>query len=206
MEVRTAKKMDCVLDDLKARTRELHERVERRLDLPARLESVWEFAEILKAFWGFYGPLEAKLAEVLNSRSVALDFGARRKAELIAADLRRLDVAVETLPLCDDLPEIGSAAAALGCMYVLEGATLGGQIIRRLLEEKLSIAPDSGGSFFSAYGDRVGAMWKEYRGAVSEYAHAHPNEREAILAAAMETFTKLDRWLEERLPRITRDS
>ena len=87
-----------------------------------------------------------------------------------------------------------------GCMYVLEGATLGGQIIRRLLKEKLSITSANGGAFFSAYGDRVRVMWNEFREALSQFAISHPDESEAIVASASETFAKFDHWLRQRLP------
>jgi heme oxygenase len=38
---------------------------------------------------------------------------------------------LERLPMCAQLPVIDSSAACLGVLYVLEGATLGGQILRR---------------------------------------------------------------------------
>ena len=49
---------------------------------------------------------------------------------------------------------------AVGCLYVLEGSTLGGQIILRRAAERLGIDADTGAGFFHGYGAQTGAMWR----------------------------------------------
>jgi heme oxygenase len=51
---------------------------------------------------------------------------------------------------------------AVGCLYVLEGATLGGQFISRHLAT-LGIGPANGGLFFHGYGAKTGEMWKSFQ-------------------------------------------
>jgi heme oxygenase len=191
--------MDSILELLKSRTQELHQRLEQRLDLATRLASARDYAQVLAAFYGFYAPVEAELGKMAAWQPNSLDFEARRKTALIAADLACFQMQASELPQCEDLPVIDSPAAALGVMYVLEGATLGGQIIKRLLQEKLAITSANGGSFFTAYGDQVRQMWNEVREALSAYATDHPEEREAIVASASATFAKFDAWLSQRL-------
>ena len=54
----------------------------------------------------------------------------------------------------------------MGCLYVLEGATLGGVVIRRHPEQKLRLGPDNGAAFFHAYGPDTGRRWREFCGAL----------------------------------------
>ena len=49
----------------------------------------------------------------------------------------------------DDLPDLQGVQEALGCLYVVEGSTLGGQVIARHLRQTLGVDPRCGGSFFA---------------------------------------------------------
>jgi heme oxygenase len=54
---------------------------------------------------------------------------------------------VGALPQYHDLPDIEDWPRMLGCLYVLEGATLGGQIISRHLQRTLHIDAINGAAF-----------------------------------------------------------
>ena len=183
---------------LRHETAPLHERVERTLDLPARLTSLSAYTALLTRFHGFYAPLEDRLAGVGGSEAAGLDFAARRKAHLLRDDLLALGhspEAVGALPSCPSLPAVGSLAEAFGCLYVLEGSTLGGQFIRREAAARLGLGPGTGCSFFTGYGDRTGAMWKAFGTALTAYTDAHPEAQDTVVNAAAETFTRLDDWV-----------
>ena len=57
---------------------------------------------------------------------------------------------------CRPVPE------GLGALYVIEGATLGGQVITRYIQSALKIDATNGGRFFAAYGDRTGLLWRDF--------------------------------------------
>ena len=186
-----------ILQLLRSGTAALHERVERTVDIPGHLGSLSNYTVMLARFHGFYAPLEDLLAGVGDYESVLIDIAARRKAHLIRDDLRTLGYtpeAVAVLPACPILPTVARLAEALGCLYVLEGSTLGGQFIRREVAARLGLTPDRGCAFFAGYGERTGAMWKAFGAAVTAHADAHPEDRDVIVAAAVETFTRLDEW------------
>ena len=85
---------------------------------------------------------------------------------------------------------------ALGCLYVLEGATLGGQIISRQLEERLAIDAGHGGRFFASYGAAVGEMWQAFGEIL--VAHARGLEcGDAIVASGCATFDAFGRWFQQ---------
>lgn len=186
-----------ILGLLRERTRHLHEQIERTVDVPARLRSADSYSALLARFHGFYAPLEDRIA-ALGPEAGGLALAPRRKAHLLRADLAALgltDAQLRALPRCPDVPAVADAAEALGCLYVTEGATLGGQFVRRQAEAAIGVTPGRGCSFFASYGERVGGMWKEFCRAVEDHERAAPGSGERIAGAAVGTFAALDRWL-----------
>jgi heme oxygenase len=151
----------------------------------------------LERFYGLYRPLEARL-DRLPFADVGLLLAARHKVPMLEADLVRLGTDPGSLPLCTELPSAGTLAEGFGVLYVLEGSTLGGQVIRRHLDCTLGVGPDNGGAFFVSYGVRVGEMWSTFQLALSAFAAAHPEARGALIGAARGTFDAARIWLPER--------
>ena len=89
------------------------------------------------------------------------------------------------------LPEISGHAAALGAMYVIEGSTLGGQIICNMLKKQLKI--EDGLSFFSGYGEQTIPMWKRFQ-AVLDLPGSQQGDK--IIEAANDTFGKFEVWFD----------
>ena len=183
-----------VLHFLKERTAPQHESLECRVDLANRLRDPGAYAGLLGCFHGFYAPLEDALGRVAGFEAVGIDFGARRKTPWLAADLAALGRRPGEFPLCESTPAVDSLGRALGCLYVLEGATLGGKVVTKMVASRLGLTPGRGCAFFASYGDRVGAMWGEFRSALADYTTA-PAREEEILSAAAETFDALGHWL-----------
>jgi hypothetical protein len=57
---------------------------------------------------------------------------------------------------------VQTMAAAIGVQYVLEGSSLGGQILSRQLKNALGFTSHHGGCFFAGYGDETSARWKNF--------------------------------------------
>ena len=182
--------MSDILFRLRRETRDEHDAIERQLGLADATLSLERYRWRLQQFWGFYSPLEGKLAARGDDGAAWAD---RRKSAWLAADLRALGVSVDTLPRCSELPDLPGRAARLGCSYVIEGATLGGQIISRHVAERLGLSIDSGARFFHGYGERTGRMWKAFTGTVRDFAAAH-GEEDAIVGSAIDTFRALRAW------------
>ena len=109
-----------------------------------------------------------------------IDFAQRQRAHLLRADLQALgmkDSTVASLPRCQELPKIDDCFDGLGCLYVLEGSTLGGKLIARELERRFGLDQQSGAAFFNSYGADVGSMWMEFCLAVRTYV-GDPKQRE----------------------------
>ncbi|NDJ59535.1 MAG: biliverdin-producing heme oxygenase [Chloroflexi bacterium] len=192
--------MTTVLARLKAETRPQHDHLETNPFSVAIMNQTItraQYRTMLARFYGFYAPLEPML-DHFDLSAVGIDFADRRKSHLLAADLRSLEMSLQglmALPHCRELPQIGTLPRALGVLYVLEGATLGGQVISRQLKARHNLTPECGVAFFNSYGDQVGPRWKQFTGAVSAYSTAHPEHDDQLVAAAAQTFDCFANWL-----------
>ena len=83
-------------------------------------------------------------------------------------------------------------AEAFGCLYVLEGSTLGGRVISRHVQSRLG--SDVPRAFLDAYGSRTGERWQAFRAALA----GAPRNRDVdarIIAGARATFEAFTAWL-----------
>jgi len=188
-----------MLTALRSATREHHLRVERAVDLPARLRSLTNYRELLERFLGYYGPLEQRLLAVASTQTLPIELQPRLKTALLQQDLLVLGRTAEqigALPVCRDLPQVADVAGAMGCLYVLEGSTLGGQFIRKAVDRQLGLGPDNGCKFFAGYGADTGAQWSAFCSSLADYGDRHPGAEGQVIAAAAETFARLESWIE----------
>lgn len=180
---------------VKDSTKTLHEEVEQLL-LPRLMEirDRDDYAVVLKMFYGFFYPLETKLPLYISETDL-LDFSERRKTSSVLLDLQAIDHSIEHLSLCSSLPQIQSKAQAFGVLYVLEGSTLGGKMIAKMLRKNnASAVPDDALHFFSGYGEDTGNKWKTFLQALNN--QAQPAD---VITAANETFLHLKHWMQHTL-------
>jgi len=184
---------------LKQETHDHHTRLENTVDILNRTRTVTDYQSVLETFYGFYKPIEDLLGAVEGIETIS--FHERRKVTLLQNDLKSFGLSdhdIDHLPVCADLPPLNTLDEAFGCLYVLEGSTLGGQIISRQLQ-KLP-PPALPHSFFISYGADVGSQWKALQAVVEHFAHDEPTHN-AIVASAQATFTSLDQWFQQQHPR-----
>jgi heme oxygenase len=187
-----------ILARLRAGTREKHQRLEQVVDLPTRLSSETAYRGLLEAFYGLYRPLETRLAEHPELGASGLASERLHKHKLLEQDLLSLgdsaDV-IASLRTCPKLPNLQNLFSAAGCLYVLEGATLGGQIVRREVDSRLNLTRDSGCLFFDCYGHRVREMWSGFCTDLDALAVDNPDNSDDIVEGACETFSCFEEWM-----------
>lgn len=184
-----------VMRRLRDETASLHASVEEMFNPDVRFATRGNYIQLLHRLHPFYLKCETVLG-ALPWHEIGFDLDERRKEHLMAADLLAMGESVSDdrpdshCPICIDL------AAGFGTMYVLEGATLGGRILRRSLRNKLGIGRDNGGSFYDCYGDRTERLWKEFGAAAEGYCGSSTQRQTAAIAAATATFTAIGRLLQ----------
>jgi heme oxygenase len=177
-----------VMKKLKEATRDQHEGLENTVDVMKGSLSKEDYKNLLLKFYRFYAPVEEEISK-LDWDEIGYSFEGRRKVPKLEDDLEFLGASEErkNLEPWTGIPNIEDQASGLGVLYVLEGATLGGQIINRHLREHLGVEPGSGASFFSGYGPETGRMWKEFAQLVDAYSGEFGGD-EKMIRAARETF------------------
>lgn len=158
-----------------------------------RLGDIGKYKQLLLNFYRFYSAVEP-VVYLAGTRRFGLAMDDRKKLGAIRADLEKLGALASGagLPAFDCLSDISSDAKALGAMYVLEGASLGGQVISRMLSQHFGETIDGADNFFSGYREKTGEMWKEFCEAAENFAAVYSNHEE-IIAAAIGTFESFER-------------
>ena len=178
-----------VLARLRATTADAHQRLETRLDMVSQLSVPADRRRLVERFHAWHLGSEAVMTPLLCD-IVGLGYAGRRRSVELTSDLAVLG----------GQPQAGrriaapaSAAEALGRLYVLEEATLGGKVIaRQLAARSLNM---TGLSFLDPYGAETGERWRKFvlilerEGAMSEKAC------EGIVRGAVAGFTQAERWL-----------
>ncbi len=174
--------MSDARERLRAATASAHQRLERRLDLETRILDADARRAVVEGFSVAHAELEAAVAPWLSGLA-DLDFDARRRGPFLARDVADLGGRAPA-PRVDavqaaDLPE------ALGLMYVAEGSTLGGRVIRKRLGAARSDM--RGLSFLDPYGAEAGARWRSFLDVLAANTCA-PGAAEAAVRGAVAGF------------------
>lgn len=183
---------------LRKATQRAHQRLERRVDVKKRFASPLAYKEYLGLMFGFCAGVEQQLNGEFFGAALS-DYESRRKLPLLTQDLAHQGVASAALhlvPLCPGLPVCADVATAFGCLYVVEGATLGGRTLLPLVESRLGYTASAGAQYLASYGEHTTERWQQFTVAIDRWCR--PPERFARAArAAIETFAALEQWLSE---------
>jgi heme oxygenase len=172
---------------LKERTAVVHRALESRplmRLLADGVMSVDEYAEYLRRQHALHWPLEDRLPPWLPSEWVPQRL---RKTAWLEGDLAALGE--RAAPAVAEIPAIDSTAQAMGVMYVLEGSTLGLQVVRKACPPGHP-AQGQAGRFLRGYGSATGRHWQEF---VTSLDRVPPAQWPVVLDAAHATFAAVAR-------------
>jgi len=168
-----------------------HLRLEGELRLLEEPLTQGRTLRLLARFHGFHRAWEPALEGVIPDHLL----NARLKLPLLERDLRSLgagDDFLRTLPACADAASLcRDEASAAGSLYVLEGSTLGGRVINRVLSGA-PWYPATGLAYWDPYGAATGSRWKETLGYLESLPSGWSDE---VIASACATFALLHSWL-----------
>ena len=180
-----------MLAHLRQVTRPAHDRLEGALGLLDPGLDIGRYRDVLGRFYGFWVTWQPQVTALFGEESF---LAPRRRLHLLHADLIVLGMTaggLDLLPRCPPVP-LCDAQEALGSLYVMEGASLGGRVIKRNVEDRLGALGRSSCSYFSGYGLHTGAMW---RGLVARLGCEPAAHEEMVGRGAVATFERLGWWL-----------
>ena len=183
-----------MLTRLREATRDAHRAIEAAVFPGGRAFEREAYLRYLAKQHGLLAPLEPLLD--FAWLAIGLSPSPRRKAALVSEDLTFAGVNVAALPACADLPEVVGLSRALGCLYVLEGQTLGARVLFRSVRGALGVSRSRGATFLEGYGDATAERWQELTAALEKYARLAPGEAPLVVEGAIETFELMHHWLE----------
>lgn len=174
---------------LKAATQDSHTRLEGLAIPAAGLAgmNLSDYAGLIAHQVQLHQVLEPGLCACLDQQLPALNYRQERlKLPALEADLTALGHNLENLQPVAPI-QFTSLSQALGAAYVLEGATLGGQTIRRTLSARDDLHAELPLSYYGLYGAEIGPRWRAFSQLVNDLL---TDEAEIAIAShsARETF------------------
>jgi heme oxygenase len=183
-----------LLTELRRSTQDHHGAIEALLDL-GRPWQARRYGDVLRGFNAFLHPFENALNRGLPPH-LRPWYATRRRAPLVAEDMAHLglqvpaDLGARAAAVVQTVPTDG-VASALGALYVIEGSALGGQVIAPRLAAELGHSPTLGARYFSGFGDRTGALWRDFRDTAAREVGDAPADVRLACRAACLTFDAL---------------
>jgi heme oxygenase len=184
---------NALLARLRQATTSLHERLDSRLDLQPATVTREKYAAFLHAMLAVVPELEQRITRVPHWTEAMPEAERRLRSGFITRDLQALGLGIDTEPHArtplPPLPAIETLGQAFGASYVLEGSALGGAVLARTIGPALGLTPESGVTYWSAYGSDLRGMWTEFVAALERWAgDASEPERESVIETAIATF------------------
>lgn len=181
------KKQDDIHSFIKNNTAKLHSRVEKQLAsvLFDKSLTISAYLEILLQMRSCYSAMEALLnkfnltKQLLEERSKLhwLDEDISYLSQLSKKNLNYISKDV-------DLNAVSNVSQAMGMLYVMEGATLGGGYIFKALNKQTWLNESQGIRFFYNYGDNRNNKWAHYMKQLISFHNNNPDTAQDILFGA----------------------
>ena len=178
-----------LLSVLRRETTALHDHVEAVTDLPGAVRSRRDYLALLQRFAAVHGPLEQQLATVRWDRRwarIGIDLAEHRRMHLIERDLGELEPSwLPTGSLSAAGPHLHTFAQALGCLYVLEGSSLGGRVLARQITLAVGEVPVA---FLSSDGRGHPGPWRTVCEGLRRFGSSDEVDAGDVVAGARKTF------------------
>ena len=182
-----------LLDELRSGTAAAHARVESRAGIERRLARPGGYASLLADLHALHAGFEDLLAAVPGPDAMPPALLRPGRARLLARDLEALGHA----PAAPQPPavRIEGTAAALGCLYVLEGSARGGAVIAAAARRRLGAGVPCDG--LTGGGPAAArARWALLAATLEAFGAAvGPAERGEAVRAALGTFAAFEQRL-----------
>jgi len=181
---------------LRAETAENHKALESLMfvnEIMNNSLSIDQYKKLLMVNYIIHQKSENTLANMLDADiAAALEMNSRLKLAALEKDLNYWGIDSLTLPGLNFelyLPQ-KNTAEVLGALYVLEGATLGGNVIKRhILANPNFKDHEAGLNYYGVYGEELSTKWKNFVSVLNERVVEADYER--CINSANQTFNNL---------------
>lgn len=194
-----------LMDELKAKNASVHARLETSpffSALTKQLLPLESYVGQLRSLALIHGALEPALISCSDERVASVWTSEKSKLPWLCKDLRYFEPRVVadlkeatelSLNIADTLRRLSieQPLALLGSVYVLEGSTLGGNVLGPMVARTFQLAGAEGTAYLQSYGDGVEDHWKQFQQRMNSL-NLNVEERSQILQAAVDFFQSLE--------------
>ncbi len=181
-----------LLLEIKKETQSLHDEIEKAIPISDPSFSFDHYKTYLLFLYHFYETNEPNMLAFANSYP-ELELEKRSKRESLIKDLNNHGISLQTnqdwlaklqLPL-KDINDL------IGFLYVVEGSTLGGRIVAKILKDRFSQYEISM-HFLNMYEEEAPTMWKSFHHWVMN--HEKQLDKNEVLGSAKNSFLKFKEY------------
>jgi heme oxygenase len=173
-----------IVERLRAETRAQHDRLEEVAASDKLADGSLSpdgYLKLLRANYAAHRQLESLVGE-LPEMEILLE--ERQKTRLLEKDLEQAGEAPERVwqQLKGALPhlELENKYQALGAQYVMEGATLGGVVILKSLNQHPQLQPYQPFHYYGCYGGDTGRRWSQFKQLLLQEVQTPDQQEEAL--------------------------
>ena len=152
------------------------------------------YACALRGLLCIHRPLQRALANAIAQ--TGLNYELADRVGWLMADLESLGISERHPGLAWKAPSVIDAASLAGVLYVVEGSTLGGQVIARRIESSLGLTAAHGARFFNGWGSATENRWLAFWD-FAEFATG--NDAKIAIEAALACFEAIRLGFDEFL-------
>jgi heme oxygenase len=170
---------------VRSETAAWHDRVDAVVAGPNAFESRDAYVDLLGRLYELHATFESRLVDSSLDETwgrLGIDVAAHRRAPLCATDLERLGAKPAAKSITST--KFATPGHALGCLYVLEGSSLGGRTVARLVRARIGDVPTS---FFTGQGRAKPPPWTSVVKAMARF-DSEGGDGDTVVAGACETF------------------
>jgi len=154
-------------ETLKQATKNNHDELEQLMfvnDIMSGTLSLAHYKQILTTNYLVHKAFEDYLFDNLSPKTAEqLNIASRKKLSALLADMQALQLAIPSPVNDDELTFDKNDTSLLSALYVLEGATLGGSVIVKLLKTNPELsALNLDFNYYQVYGDQLIPNWKTF--------------------------------------------
>ncbi|MEI6335922.1 MAG: biliverdin-producing heme oxygenase [Methylococcaceae bacterium] len=158
------------------------------------------YRTLLGTYYQLYALLEERINAFLKGHPETFAYDERCKLPWLINDLAFFQIDPLTLPALSpsatDFLSIETVWELVGVLYVVEGSTLGGQMITQLLAKNLGFTRDTGSCFFTGYGENTQPFWQRFI-AFSDTLTGDNRQCQTAVEAACQTFQLFNQVLDD---------
>jgi heme oxygenase len=194
-----------ILNRLREGTSDVHEHLDASLPLARADLDAERYVAILATFRDIQASAARELAGHADGlKAFGYDVADRHEVEWLDNDLTWWSTRLKVQPIetpdtagNNAVPTLNSTTEAFGWVYVLEGSTLGGQVLVRHIASALNLEPPHGCRYFTGHGADTGPRWRRTCDSLDRIASSWSDDnRDAetrnMVRAARELFTYFD--------------